>query len=72
MPEAAARLRDLSVDSGARYLMFDVEELWTRNPAVRSANAEAKAKAIVDRLWVLHFVAVPDGGKRRHLHICRR
>ena len=51
LSEAAAQLRGLCVDSRARSLMFDVEEPWTRNPAIHGKHAEAKAQAIVDRLW---------------------
>ena len=51
LAEAAAQLRGLCVDSGARSLMFDVEEPWTRNPAIHGKHAEAKAQAIVDRFW---------------------
>ena len=61
MSEAAARLRDLCVVSGARSLMFDVEEPWTKNPAVRGADAEAKAKAIVDRFWAFDSWPCPIG-----------
>jgi hypothetical protein len=44
---AAAQLRPLCVSTGARSLMFDVEEPWTRAPG----NSEANARAFLSRHW---------------------
>jgi hypothetical protein len=51
MTQAAARLRDLCTIVGARSLMFDVEEPWTKDPSLQGDNPEAAARAIVGRYW---------------------
>ena len=48
--DAAVSLRDLCIRTGARSLLFDAEEPWTRHPNIRG-RGEAGARDIVSRYW---------------------
>ncbi len=54
MRAAAERLRALCMMLGARSLLFDAEEPWTRHPAL-SGDGEAKAEAFLARHWAFDY-----------------
>lgn len=54
MAAAAERLRPLCLMLGARSLLFDAEEPWTRHPTLRG-HGEAGAEAFLARHWAFDY-----------------